>query len=135
MTINAYGLPRDVITDAIANIENNQVLQAFLHKIIKKPVNLLSKVSARRVDIIEEQTGVRIEEAQLDYEPNIALKKKRSLIAFFALRPWLAINCNKPHESIIEWLLIFKEIGQLKPGEINEGKSIVVRGDGAIEIE
>ena len=135
MTINTYGLPREVIIDSISSIENNQVLQAFLRKIIKKPINLITKLSARRVEIIEQQTGVQIEEAQLDYEPNIGLKKKRSLVAFFALRPWLAINCNRPHESIIEWLLIFKEIGQLKPGEINEGRSIVIRGDGTIEIE
>ena len=135
MTINAYGLPREVIIESVASIENNQVLQAFLRKVVKKPINLISKLSARRVEIIEQQTGVTIEEAQLDYEPNIGLKKKRSIVAFFNLRPWLSIHCNRPHESIVEWLLIFKEIGQLKQGEANEGKSIVIRGDGTIEIE
>ena len=135
MTINAYGLPRETIVEALAHIENNQALQAFLRKVIKKPVNLLSKLSSRRLADIEQQTGVRIEEARLDYEPITGLKKKRSLVAFFGLHPWLAINSNKPYESIVEWLLVFKEIGQIKPGEINEGKSVVVRGDGTIEIE
>ena len=135
MTISAYGLPREVIANAITSIENNPVLAAYLRKVVKKPVNLISKLSARRVDIVEDQTGIRIEEAPMDYELSIGLKKKRSLIAFFALRPWLHVNCNRPHESIIEWLLLYKEIGQIKPGEINEGKSIVIRSDGAIEIE
>ena len=134
MTINAYGLPKEVMSEAVAYIENNQAAQAFLRKAIIKPTNMLTKLSSKMVRMIEFKTGVKIEEVRIEEESS-AKKKKRALIAFFALHPWLAINSQKPHESIIEWLMMYKEAGQLKDGEANEGKSIVIRSDGTIDIE
>ena len=135
MMVNDYGLQKETIKEAIAYIENNNATQEFLRKAIGKQTNMLSKLSSRMIKIIELETGVKIEEANIEDETDSTKKKKRALIAFFALHPWLCINSQKPNESITEWLLLFKEIGQLKEGEPNSGKSIVIRGDGTIEIE
>ena len=135
MTINDYGLPKEVINEAIAYIENDKTTQTFLRKMMSKPTNMLTKLSPRMVLNIELDTEVKIEEANLSYEEDKAKRKKYALIAFFALHPWLIVNSQKPRESITEWLLLYKEIAQIKEGQSNAGKSVIIRGDGTIEIE
>ena len=127
MIINDYGLEKEVINEALATIENNTATQDFLRKVLVKPTNMFTRLSPRMVRNIEDDTGVKIEQTQLEIEKDTGKKKKQTLIAFFALHPWLAVNSQKPGESITEWLNMYKELAN--------GKSVVIRSNGTIELE
>ena len=130
-----YGLPLDIVKEAVLQIESSLATQEYLRRVIVKQTNMFTKLPLYKIQIMELRTGIRIEEANIIEERNSKKRQKRALIAFFALHPWLGVDSQKPYESILQWLQIYAEIAQVKPGEPNSGKTLVIRGDGTMEIE
>ena len=133
--VEETGLPKEVISEALAAIENSEGLQKYLRLMMSKPINMLTRLSPRMLSDIEVLSGIKIEEYPLIGDKDKREKKKKTLIAFLASHPWIAINSQKPRESITEWLNMYKEIAQIEEDQINAGKSVVIKSDGSIVIE
>ena len=133
--ISELGLPKEAVCDALATIENNIATQTYLRRSMRASVNYLTRLSNKMVKEIEEESGVRIEESNSLYDANKYKLKKETLIAFYAQRPWLLYNNNKPHDSIMEWFDIYRTVYQVEVNQINFGKTLVIKADGSIELE
>ena len=135
MLTSELGLSKEAVCDAFATLENSQATQIYLRNALQKTTNSLSKLSSRMIQSIETETGIKIEESNLKFMIDSYKKKKESLIAFYALRPWLIYNSQKPRESVTEWIEIYKMICLLEEGQENFGKKLVIKSDGSIEVE